>query len=486
MFKKTAFLAATALLAVSSIGSTDAWMNAQAVDNYSHSVVTVGTDEPANIKVAAGVSHTETISYPNAEYIAVRFDSFNLPEGDEVIVHSPDHSVSYTYTGKGRNNAGAFYATFIPGDHAIVEYISKNKEVSSDKPAFTIPVFARGHEQVKVESVCGADQTVPAKCYQNNTELGATIPKAYERAQAVARLLINGTSLCTGWLAGSEGHLITNQHCIEEPELAGVIDYEFAAESATCADQCQTQLGCKGTVVATSAEFVTLSSIDNGHDYAMVKLPQSEELKKYGYLQFRGAGPKLNEEIYIPQHPQGYPKRIAAVVDSGAAAIIEELGATTSCGSNQVGYTADTAGGASGSPVLSKTDNLVIALHHCGGCRNTAVNIVDVIADLKAKNIVVKDLIVDSSSEPTPSPSSTSPAPTSTPAPTTQTPAPTTKTPAPTTKTPAPTTKTPAPTTKTPAPTTPAPSTCGDLSYSQCYDSDNCYWDWWSGSCINF
>ena len=36
----------------------------------------------------------------------------------------------------------------------------------------------------------------------------------YVRAKAVARLLIGGTSACTGWLIGSEGHLLTNEHCI--------------------------------------------------------------------------------------------------------------------------------------------------------------------------------------------------------------------------------------------------------------------------------
>lgn len=64
----------------------------------------------------------------------------------------------------------------------------------------------------------------------------------------------------------------------------------------------------------------------------------------------------------------------------------------TSCGSNKVGYNADTAGGTSRSPVLSATDNLVVALHHCDGWKNTAVNVLDILKDPKYKAISVANI----------------------------------------------------------------------------------------------
>ncbi|TYZ67821.1 hypothetical protein PybrP1_002729, partial [[Pythium] brassicae (nom. inval.)] len=212
-------------------------------------------------------------------------------------------------------------------------------------------------------------------------------------AQSVARLLINGSGLCTGWLAGSEGHLITNQHCIETAADARVIDIEFAAESASCAEECKQQLGCAGTIAATTSTFITNSPISTGSDYALIKLPASANIAAYNFLQLRASGPVLNERIYIPQHPGGKAKRIASVLDSGKDATVESVTTNDSCGSNQVGYNADTEGGSSGSPIIGASDNKVIALHHCGGCRNSAVNIKDVIADLKRKNIVVANLI---------------------------------------------------------------------------------------------
>jgi V8-like Glu-specific endopeptidase len=53
---------------------------------------------------------------------------------------------------------------------------------------------------------------------------------------------------------------------------------------------------------------------------------------------------------------------------------------------SDVSYYCDTAGGSSGSPVLSRVTNRVVALHHFGGCPNSGVR-----ADLiyaKIKNLI--------------------------------------------------------------------------------------------------
>ncbi|KAF1321461.1 hypothetical protein FI667_g11857, partial [Globisporangium splendens] len=381
--KKIVVLAAVAVATATAVTPDAPYYNQEGI-------LQIGTQEALNITVASGISRDDTVSYPDASYIAVHFSNFDLPEGDLVVVRSPDSSVAHFYTGKGRDQEGDFIASFVPGSTAIVQYFSATVGAAASAPGYTISGFSRGFSDKKTsESICGVDNTVPAKCFQSGSTLYSTLPSAYTKGRAVARLLIGGSSLCTGWLIGSEGHLITNQHCITAAADAKSVDFEFGAESASCATQCQTQLGCPGTVVATTSTFITNSDT---YDYAIVKLPSSAAISSYGYLQLRAAGPTKGERIYIPQHPSGWAKRVAYIVDGGASATITSLGGVTSCGSNEVGYNADTAGGASGSPVLSATDNKVVALHHCGGCANTAINVLDIIKDLKAKAITIANI----------------------------------------------------------------------------------------------
>lgn len=242
-------------------------------------------------------------------------------------------------------------------------------------PGCTISGFSRGFPaRTHSESVCGVDDTKPAECFESGSTLYSSLPSTYAEDRAVAHLLIGGSSLCTGWLIDSAGHLNANQHCVMTAAAAKSIDFEFGAETASCANECKTQLGCAGMVSATASVFVTSSTT---YDYAIVKLTAS--MSPYGYLQLRAAGPRLNERIYIPQHPSGWAKRVAYIVDSGRVA-----STITSCGSNGVGYNADTA---SGSPVLLAADNLVVALHHCGGCQNTAVNVLNILKGHKVIKI---------------------------------------------------------------------------------------------------
>jgi len=60
-------------------------------------------------------------------------------------------------------------------------------------------------------------------------------------------------------------------------------------------------------------------------------------------------------------------------------------GYTQGCAPTDMQYTCDTEGGSSGSPVLSRTNNKVVALHHCGGaCNgNLGAPIIDFYDDIK-------------------------------------------------------------------------------------------------------
>jgi uncharacterized repeat protein (TIGR02543 family) len=337
-----------------------------------------------------GVVWEKEFHWPNAGYIAVHFSEFDLAKGDYVEISSPDGRFHYTFSEKGKKvkhrdrteELSEFWGTHIPGDRAIVRLVSKNKKSGH---GFVIDKWARGYEagyieavmagleeEAMLEAVCNSDDKEWAKCYEGTT--------MYDESRAVCRLLIGGTSACTGWLLGSEGHVMTNNHCISTQSSAGNTDYEFMAEGATCSTSCASWGACPGIVEASSGSLI---QTDSSLDYTLILLP-TNITGTYGYMQLRDTLPSLDERIYIPQHPGAWGKQLAVVSDTdGPYAKIYSTNETPcSGGPGDIGYYADTAGGSSGSPVLAYNDHLVVALHHCANCPNRGVPIPPIITDL--------------------------------------------------------------------------------------------------------
>lgn len=372
-----------------------------------------------------------------AEFIALNISNFNLPADDYIKLRptyaNDTETKTFSYYGSSPNSSFMTNALFT--QHLTIDLYTTGNPTPKNpllctgfhivnyrylaQPAMN--ANASGHEEV-----CGADQTQEAACFK------ATFNAAYTKSKAVIRLLIHktaGSYFCTGWLLGSQGHVVTNNHCISEQSHASNTEFEFMAEGGSCETSCASAMGCPGTVRATTSTLITTSSI---LDYTLVLLT-TNPTPDYGYLQLRTTGAVLNERIYIPQHPAGWGKRIAMKTDAGWGTVLSLT--STGCTTNQVAYALDTQGGSSGSPVISFNDNTVVALHHCGGCPyNTAINSQYLYASMASLGVLPPDAVYLAS----------------TPAPTTQVP-----TPAPTTQAPTSTPTTKAP---TPAPTTQAPS----------------------------
>lgn len=336
------------------------------------------------------------IRRPNATYIAPYFDSLILGDGDSLTIHGGGSNEdeaprTFTYT-KANAPAGPFWAVAIPGDTANIDL-----DNVSGTAKYTIGKYVAGLKEAqrrdgRVLQICGnEDDTRPAKCYETDGAI-------YDRSRAVARLLINGSRSCTGWLVGDAGHLLTNEHCIQSQADADSVDVEFMAEGTTCTKKCGYAGACPGTVVTKSAKLV---ACDRALDYALLLLDPSVP-QQYGFFRLRSkTGTEKDERIYIPQHPLGKGKRLVLMSDDpldkpkeGAEAVLVEGRPVTrishldaeSCeggGPPEIGYRADTEEGSSGAPVVATKDNLVIGLHHCGGCPNRAIPIRSVIAAIK-------------------------------------------------------------------------------------------------------
>ncbi|KAF0709227.1 hypothetical protein AaE_012931, partial [Aphanomyces astaci] len=227
-----------------------------------------------------------------------------------------------------------------------------------------IPAFFEDVEQL--ESICNTDESQNNVCYKDSE------PVKVSKSKAIARLRLNYIgSWCTGWLFGSEGHLMTNYHCINSADAAAFTRVEFDAVTPGCQDWS----GRGSHLGKIAAENVTVIFSDRDLDFALVKVNLIDEfdLTPYGYLQASDQTVKVNDTAYVMGHPNGRPRRIAMVKDGTSTGRITTTNYTEAKPSlclnvDRLGHNLDTEKGSSGTPLLSATTNLVIGLHNCGEC----------------------------------------------------------------------------------------------------------------------
>ncbi len=316
----------------------------------------------------SGTSWTYELHHPDATYIAIHFVDFDLASGDYLIVTDPSGEQFYVMEGKGKMNAGTFWAQHIKGDTVFLELVQTNPEGGN---GFIIDEYVAGFLEIGGDkAICGADDKENAVCYESSH------PDQYDRARAVARLLSGGSAFCTGWLVSSDNHLITNEHCVSSASEALNTDYEFMAEAPNCSDN-----NCPDCFPGTIFSGATFVQDDANLDYCLLQITSGNPSSQYGYLELDDRVAVVGEQIYIPQHPDGRAKELSIYSshssDTGGVSQVYSITADPCSGSGyyDVGYYADTEGGSSGSPVLAISSNKVIALHHCANCPNRGVPI---------------------------------------------------------------------------------------------------------------
>jgi len=365
--------------------------------------------ETSHIRTETHLITEWEISRTDASYVAIHFESFLLLEEEELLVFNGRGEQQYILNGQGKpGSGGTFWAQHVKGDTIILQlWVPAGSDMS--QPRFTIDQEAFGfpteqHERPQIsseqnpvrrlfqtESTCGGDDRAQAKCYEQSH-----LDK-YTQSQAVARLLIQGAWLCTGWLASNDDHLITNSHCIENYSDALNTDYEFEAE----APDCSWPVGQNTNGVVYSGGVLLKSDVPL--DYSIVKVYNNPS-SQYPHFEFDDTAEitdgnsfaTVNQglPIYIPQHPNGYDKQLAiysseaddiTLGDSVCHILSFSSASCTSYGGYlELGYKCDTNGGSSGSPVVSSATNKIVGLHHCGGCENSGVPINEIYSEICA------------------------------------------------------------------------------------------------------
>jgi lysyl endopeptidase len=327
-----------------------------------------------------GYGRRETFSYPGASYVKLHFNRMAMSPGDYLTVADPGGTESYRYDAPSTADVDR-WAMSVNGDTAVLEMhrAADPLDVTSSLDSVGVHVdrVARGFsrtEQARVpekqlaapgrtgreESVCGTDQTRDAVCYRSAD------PVAYTRSKAIARLLINGTELCTGWRVGPANRMLTNNHCFANSADAYDTEVWFNYQCAVC--------GSSDTFQPTKVWGARVLATNHVYDFTLFTVENFAAVKKFGYLTLDTARPVKGQELFVPQHPAGEPTRIAgARGDAAGNCAVADNGYDGYAAGTDVSYYCDTAGGSSGSPVLSRRTGKVVALHHFGGCPNSGV-----------------------------------------------------------------------------------------------------------------
>jgi V8-like Glu-specific endopeptidase len=323
--------------------------------------VNIQTAHPYNTTNQTGVVFEQEFYNKNSAYIKLYFEDFDLGPKDyvEISTHNTGASILYAAQGKIIDQNGTMISNFW-SQALLDERVTVRLHAvggTNSHSGFKISRVAYGYSEAQIEalsakSICGNDDKQPIICYNGTT--------MYQKSRAVCRLLMNGSSLCTGWLLGSEGHIMTNEHCIGNSSTAQNTDFMFNYQATNCSGSGS----ATSTVVASTSTFIKTNS---SLDYTLVKLPVNPT-GTYGYLQLSPTAPSVGDRIYIVQHPGGRRKEISVVTDQGGTAQGYSMINTVS--TNGARYYADTEGGSSGSPVIDYNSNLVVAIHNTGGCTN--------------------------------------------------------------------------------------------------------------------
>jgi hypothetical protein len=218
-----------------------------------------------------------TIDHAGASFISVHFASLDLDPSCSMEITDANGDQRTIMHGRGRQSLGTFWARHVEGD--IMEITLKCHDANK-KAEFVIDNYVAGYPQefqvtderkrnlrafdpfkhLKRDlAICGVvDDKKNAKCYQS------THPTEYSTARAVARLIINGSSGCTGWLVGPNNMLLTNEHCITSNSDALNTDFQFMYEGGSCTTN---------SVLGSQIFDGTSLLIDNfNKDYALVQL----------------------------------------------------------------------------------------------------------------------------------------------------------------------------------------------------------------------
>jgi subtilisin-like proprotein convertase family protein len=337
---------------------------------------------------------SEHFRSPGARYLVLDFRRLDLAPGDRLEIRDSGGKTQ-VYRGKGPQGKGRDFITkAIAGDEVHLRlYVGGSMQrrygyrIERVSRGFSPEELADRYGAGETESICGTGDMEDVICY------AGVFPNVYERSLPVALMLMDGVELCSAWLASCENHLITASHCTwdlgdfdSQAELDRM-EFRFLYQEPVCG----------GAAATFEHSFLGGTWLENDHelDYTLVQAPPGEDpASTYGWLLIDNRLADIDELIYIVGHPGWGPKQISLYSthpedqdnpDGFCEVYSTNEPACVGGSVPEIGYYCDTQGGGnSGSPVLSRVTNKVVALNHCADCPNRGVRIQNIWAHNQA------------------------------------------------------------------------------------------------------
>ena len=291
-----------------------------------------------------------------AENVRAYFYTDNLPKGCVIQVTSKISKECYSYTAK---NKGNWYSMALNGNEISISVYLPTQRIESNTRLNLISIdYTCISTNIDTKGIIGEDARKNSVCYKNSN------PDIFQHA--LSTMMIRANSYGSGSLIGTGNHVLTNSHVIWDQEVASRSVCWFNYYLPECEDS--TTQSKMSQPIKLKAETLFLAGVSSSStDDSLFSLDEfdfkySNVKRLFGGLELQEENPQVGEPVYLPQYV--WRESLVSVVQGLESDSPNCIITKVYDPEERIYYNCDTVGGASGSPVISRNSNKIVALHH--------------------------------------------------------------------------------------------------------------------------